>query len=164
MTPAVYEIKAVLRIGKASSLKGWATGTGTVSGMAGSGLASERGPYEGGVVCKVWGGVGGEGSTEGGAGDGAAGERSAARGEWPGSDFHRGGLELNTPVWANEMHEFPYLQWQAEVHRAKLKAAYPLAADKIESGAIAGPDDVYARVSRMSVEQGCRRFIPATRL
>src|SRR5712671_1304249 len=36
-----------------------------------------------------------------------------------------GGLELNTPVWANEMHEYPYLQWQAEVHRAKLKAAYP---------------------------------------
>ena len=35
-----------------------------------------------------------------------------------------GGLELNTPVWANEMHEYPYLQWQAEVHRAKLKAAY----------------------------------------
>src|SRR6266581_5716534 len=23
-----------------------------------------------------------------------------------------GGLELNTPVWANEMHEYPYLQWQ----------------------------------------------------
>ncbi len=22
-----------------------------------------------------------------------------------------GGLELNTPVWANEMHEYPYLQW-----------------------------------------------------
>src|SRR5690242_14218162 len=44
-----------------------------------------------------------------------------------------GGLELNTPVCANEMHEFPYLQWQAEVHRAKLKAAYPHAANKIEA-------------------------------
>jgi len=33
-----------------------------------------------------------------------------------------GGLELNTPIWANEMHEYPYLQWQAEVHRAKLKS------------------------------------------
>ncbi len=44
-----------------------------------------------------------------------------------------GGLELNTPVWANEMREFPYLQWQAEVHRAKLKAAYPHVADRIES-------------------------------
>ena len=44
-----------------------------------------------------------------------------------------GGLELNTPVWANEMHEYPHLQWQAEVHRAKLKAAYPHAASKIEA-------------------------------
>jgi hypothetical protein len=65
-----------------------------------------------------------------------------------------GGLELNTPVWANEMHEFPYLQWQAEVHRAKLKAAYPHAANKIEAAPSQGPDDVYARVSRISVEQG----------
>src|SRR5712692_3615116 len=65
-----------------------------------------------------------------------------------------GGLELNTPVWANEMHEYPYLQWQAEVHRAKLKAAYPLAANKIESAPSQGSEDVYARVSRLSVEQG----------
>jgi hypothetical protein len=45
-----------------------------------------------------------------------------------------GGLELNTPVWANEMHEYPYLQWSMEVHRAKLKASYPHAADKIQMG------------------------------
>src|ERR1700730_17951710 len=62
-----------------------------------------------------------------------------------------GGLELNTPVWANEMHEYPYLQWQAEVHRAKLKAAYPHAADKIETSPAQGAEDVYARVSRLSV-------------
>ncbi len=48
-----------------------------------------------------------------------------------------GGLELNTPVWANEMHEFPYLQWQAEVHRAKFKATYPHVANKIEIVAVA---------------------------
>src|SRR6266403_213531 len=65
-----------------------------------------------------------------------------------------GGLELNTPVWANEMHEYPYLQWQAEVHRAKLKASYPHAADKIETSPAQGAEDVYARVSRLSVEQG----------
>ncbi|MGC2851973.1 MAG: hypothetical protein WB556_18475 [Candidatus Acidiferrum sp.] len=65
-----------------------------------------------------------------------------------------GGLELNTPVWANEMREFPYLQWQAEVHRAKLKAAYPHVADRIESTPAMGAEDVYARVSRVSVEQG----------
>jgi hypothetical protein len=65
-----------------------------------------------------------------------------------------GGLELNTPVWANEMHEFPYLQWQMEVHRAKLKAAYPYAADKIEIGGPIEADDVYARASRVSISQG----------
>jgi hypothetical protein len=75
-----------------------------------------------------------------------------------------GGLELNTPVWANEMHEYPYLQWQAEVHRAKLKAAYPLAASKIEAAPSQGPDDVYARVSRLSVEQGLPSIHPGDAL
>jgi hypothetical protein len=65
-----------------------------------------------------------------------------------------GGLELNTPVWANEMHEYPYLQWQMEVHRAKLKASYPHAADKIETGAPGDAEDVYARASRIAVSQG----------
>jgi hypothetical protein len=39
-----------------------------------------------------------------------------------------GGLELKTPPWANEMHEYPYLQWNMEVHQARLRAAYPHAA------------------------------------
>jgi hypothetical protein len=75
-----------------------------------------------------------------------------------------GGLELNTPVWANEMHEYPYLQWQTEVHRAKLKAAYPHAADKIESTPSQGAEDVYARVSRISVEQGLPSIHPGDAL
>jgi hypothetical protein len=75
-----------------------------------------------------------------------------------------GGLELNTPVWANEMHEYPYLQWQAEVHRAKLKAAYPHAADKIETSPSQGAEDVYARVSRLSVEQGLPSIHPGDAL
>ena len=75
-----------------------------------------------------------------------------------------GGLELNTPVWANEMSEFPYLQWQSEVHRAKLKAAYPHVADKIESAPSQGADDVYARVSRISVEQGLPSIHPGDAL
>ncbi|MGB9466712.1 MAG: hypothetical protein WBR10_16515 [Candidatus Acidiferrum sp.] len=75
-----------------------------------------------------------------------------------------GGLELNTPVWANEMHEYPYLQWQAEVHRAKLKAAYPHAANNIEAAPSQGPDDVYARVSRLSVEQGLPSIHPGDAL
>jgi len=36
------------------------------------------------------------------------------------------------------MHEFPYLQWQQEVHVAKLRAAYPHAADKIIIGGPVG--------------------------
>src|SRR6202048_4646332 len=75
-----------------------------------------------------------------------------------------GGLELKTPVWANEMHEYPYLQWQAEVHRAKLKAAYPHAADKIETSPSQGAEDVYARVSRLSVEQGLPSIHPGDAL
>jgi hypothetical protein len=75
-----------------------------------------------------------------------------------------GGLELNTPVWANEMHEFPYLQWQTEVHRAKLKAAYPRATDKIETTPSQGAEDVYARVSRISVEQGLPSIHPGDAL
>src|SRR5712671_5744261 len=75
-----------------------------------------------------------------------------------------GGLELNTPVWANEMHEYPYLQWQAGVHRAKLKASYPHAADKIETSPSQGAEDVYARVSRLSVEQGLPSIHPGDAL
>jgi hypothetical protein len=65
-----------------------------------------------------------------------------------------GGLELNTPVWANEMHEYPYLQWSMEVHRAKLKASYPHAADKIQMGGPIQSDDVYARATRVAIAQG----------
>jgi hypothetical protein len=65
-----------------------------------------------------------------------------------------GGLELNTPVWANEMHEYPYLQWSMEVHRAKLKASYPHAADKIQMGGPQSADEVYARASRVAIAQG----------
>jgi hypothetical protein len=65
-----------------------------------------------------------------------------------------GGLELNTPVWANEMHEYPYLQWSMEVHRAKLKASYPHAADKIQMGGPIQADDVYARATRIAIAQG----------
>jgi len=75
-----------------------------------------------------------------------------------------GGLELNTPVWANEMHEYPYLQWQTEVHRSKLKAAYPRAATKIETSPSQGAEDVYARVSRLSVEQGLPSIHPGDAL
>jgi hypothetical protein len=75
-----------------------------------------------------------------------------------------GGLELNTPVWANEMHEFPYLQWQQEVHVAKLRAAYPHAADKIIIGGPVEAEDVYARASRVAVAQGMSNTAPGDAL
>jgi hypothetical protein len=60
-----------------------------------------------------------------------------------------GGLELKTPPWANEMHEYPYVQWNMEVHQARLRAAYPHAADKI------GPSmQEYERLARLAQSQG----------
>ena len=75
-----------------------------------------------------------------------------------------GGLELNTPVWANEQYEFPYLQWQMEVHRAKLKAAFPQAADKIQMGGSQAADDIYARATRIAVSQGMPTIHPGDAL
>src|SRR5690242_8983840 len=64
-----------------------------------------------------------------------------------------GGLELNTPVWSREQIDFPYMQWQLEVPKAKLKSSYPHAADSIESSTQLMADDVYARASRLSLAQ-----------
>ena len=64
-----------------------------------------------------------------------------------------GGLELNTPVWCRDQVDYPYLQWQLEVPRAKLKSAYPHVADAIETTPGMAADDVYARASRLSVAQ-----------
>jgi len=67
--------------------------------------------------------------------------------------FH-GGLEINSPVWADEIYEMPYLQWTLEVHKAKLKATYPKAADKIQPSGAQDGNEVYARSSRLGVKQG----------
>ncbi|HEY0701660.1 MAG TPA: hypothetical protein VGD60_02735 [Candidatus Acidoferrales bacterium] len=64
-----------------------------------------------------------------------------------------GGLELKTPPWANEMHEYPYLQWNMEVHQARLRAAYPHAADKIGAPVATGAQE-YERLARLSQSQG----------
>ncbi len=64
-----------------------------------------------------------------------------------------GGLELKTPPWANEMHEYPYLQWNMEVHQARLRAAYPHAADKIGSPVANGMQE-YERLARLAQSQG----------
>lgn len=75
-----------------------------------------------------------------------------------------GGLELNTPVWANEQHEFPYLQWQMEVHSAKLRAAFPHAAEEIAAVGSQGPDDTDARATRVAVAQGLPTMQPGDTL
>ncbi|HVB87466.1 MAG TPA: hypothetical protein VNK23_12470 [Candidatus Dormibacteraeota bacterium] len=64
-----------------------------------------------------------------------------------------GGLELKTPPWANEMAEYPYLQWNMEVHKARLRAAYPHAADKIGSPVAASMQE-YERLARLAQSQG----------
>jgi hypothetical protein len=64
-----------------------------------------------------------------------------------------GGLELKTPPWANEMHEYPFLQWNMELHQARLKAAYPQAADKIGPPVASGAVQ-YERLARLAQSQG----------
>lgn len=68
------------------------------------------------------------------------------------------GLQFHTPPWADERHEMPYLQWNLEVHIAKLKATYKVAAPRIVSSGPISADDTFARASRISVQQG----LPAT--
>lgn len=58
-----------------------------------------------------------------------------------------GGMELKTPPWAKDQHQFPYLIWDQLAHRAKLKAAFPWAAKKIGGAAIA-PEDSNAQYER----------------
>ena len=65
-----------------------------------------------------------------------------------------GGLELKTPPWANEMHEYPFLQWNMEVHQARLKAAYPHAATKIGPPVAPGESAQYERLARLAQSQG----------
>jgi len=64
-----------------------------------------------------------------------------------------GALELKTPLWAREQHEFPYLIWGIEAHISKLKAAYPHVAEKIVAGGLGG-DQEYERIARLTVAQG----------
>jgi hypothetical protein len=64
-----------------------------------------------------------------------------------------GGLELKTPPWANEMHEYPYLQWNMEVHLARLRAAYPHATDRIGVPVASGSQE-YERLARLAQSQG----------
>ncbi|HEV2617587.1 MAG TPA: hypothetical protein VGU63_13360, partial [Candidatus Acidoferrales bacterium] len=65
-----------------------------------------------------------------------------------------GALELKTPPWASEIHEYPFLQWNMEVHQARLRAAYPHAAKKIGAPIAAGESAQYERLARLEQSQG----------
>ncbi|MHB8541774.1 MAG: hypothetical protein ACYDCD_12670 [Candidatus Acidiferrales bacterium] len=65
-----------------------------------------------------------------------------------------GALELKTPPWANEIHEYPFLQWNMEVHQARLRAAYPHAANKIGPPVAPGDSAQYERLARLEQSQG----------
>lgn len=68
-----------------------------------------------------------------------------------------GALELKTPAWANEQHEFPYLIWVTDQHKSKLRAAYQHAAGKIGSesgGGEYGGEDTYEREVRLGLHSG----------
>ena len=64
-----------------------------------------------------------------------------------------GALELKTPPWANDMPDYPYLQWNMEVHLSRLRAAYPHAADRIGIP-VAPAMNEYERLARLAQSQG----------
>lgn len=78
-------------------------------------------------------------------------------------DFY-GGLELGTPVWANEFWDFPWLKKQSEVPDSRLKAMWPNAAKKIEARSAPGAEDLYARIARLAVQQGLPILMPGDAL
>lgn len=67
-----------------------------------------------------------------------------------------GSLELKTPPWAKEQHQFPYLIWQIEAHKAQIRAAYSWVADKLQTGVTIGEGttDVFERTARLSLVHG----------
>jgi hypothetical protein len=60
---------------------------------------------------------------------------------------------VKTPPWTNEMHEYPYLQWNTEAHSAQPRAAYPHAADKI-GRSVATSARQYERLAHLAQSQG----------
>jgi hypothetical protein len=75
-----------------------------------------------------------------------------------------GGLELSVPFYADDFHDYPYLQWNTEPHKAQLKAAYPHAAKGIEGGGGLDAEQVYERLARLGVKQNIRSSYPGDAL
>lgn len=75
-----------------------------------------------------------------------------------------GGLELVLPNYADDFHDCAYLQWNTEPHRARLKAAYPHAAQGIDSNSGLTADQAYERLSRLSIKQNIPIMVPGDAL
>lgn len=71
-----------------------------------------------------------------------------------------GGLGLAVPFYAEDFHDYPFLQWNTEPHQAKLKAAYPHAAKGISQNSGLGAEQVYERIARLGVKQNIRASYP----
>jgi hypothetical protein len=65
-----------------------------------------------------------------------------------------GALEVRTPMWCNKQHEFPYLFWTTEVHKAKLQSIYPHVRDKLSTETPSGGEDTYERQVRLRMHYG----------
>ena len=68
-----------------------------------------------------------------------------------------GGLEVQTPMWANKQPDFPYLFLHTEQHISRLRSAYPHARDKIGANPDGGPQaagDEYERQVRIQTQMG----------
>lgn len=75
-----------------------------------------------------------------------------------------GGLEWIIPIYADDFNECPYVQWNCEPHKAKLKATYPHAAKGIDADAGMTADQVYERISRLGVKQNISFALPGDAL
>ena len=68
-----------------------------------------------------------------------------------------GKLELKIPAWAARFTDYPYLQWQTEVHKAKLRAMYKHASTELKSSsglnATLG-SETHEREARLSLKSG----------
>jgi hypothetical protein len=66
---------------------------------------------------------------------------------------YMGGLEVIGPIYPDEFADYPYLQWNCEPHKAKLKAMFPHAAKGIEGSYGMSAEQLYERVARLGVKQ-----------
>lgn len=71
-------------------------------------------------------------------------------------------LELKIPNWATRFTDYPYLQWQTEAHRSKLRAMYQKAQLGIasESGGLGSiGNDATERTTRLALKSGARSAV-----